>query len=89
MISREFVYEFSNFDDISARENDKKSGAHDISQREMGVRYGIEGGMAWKGRGKGRERGSMAWKGGGTERKREGVVWKEGSTVWKGGVLFL
>ena len=30
MISREFVYEFSNFDDISARENDKKSRAHDI-----------------------------------------------------------
>ena len=31
MISREFIYEFSNFDDISARENDKKSCAHDIS----------------------------------------------------------
>ena len=27
MISREFVYEFSIFDDISARENDKKSHA--------------------------------------------------------------
>ena len=30
MISREFVYEFSNFDDIKSRENDKKSRAHDI-----------------------------------------------------------
>ena len=36
MISREFIYEFSNFDDISTRENDKKSCAHDISTREMG-----------------------------------------------------
>ena len=27
MISREFIYEFSNFDDISARENDKKTRA--------------------------------------------------------------
>ena len=37
MISREFIYEFSNFDDISARENDKKTRAHDICTREMGV----------------------------------------------------
>ena len=39
MISREFIYEFSNFDDISTRENDKKSCAHDISCDEMGVCY--------------------------------------------------
>ena len=38
MISREFIYEFSNFDDISTRENDKKSRAHDIFRREMGVK---------------------------------------------------
>ena len=31
MISREFVYEFSNFDDISTRENDKKSRAEAFS----------------------------------------------------------
>ena len=39
MISREFIYEFSNFDDISTRENDKKSRAHDICMGEMGVWY--------------------------------------------------
>ena len=52
MISREFIYEFSNFDDIYinfddiprrphdifTRENDKKSCAHDICTREMGVK---------------------------------------------------
>ena len=43
MISREFIYEFSNFDDISARENDEKSRAHDFFRREMGVLYKIEG----------------------------------------------
>ena len=37
MISREFIYEFSNFDDIKSRENDKKSRTHDILTREMGV----------------------------------------------------
>ena len=30
MISREFIYEFSNFDDIKSRENNKKSCPHDI-----------------------------------------------------------
>ena len=39
MISREFVYEFSNFDDIPARENDKKSRAMGFSTRAMGVSY--------------------------------------------------
>ena len=46
MISREFIYEFSNFDDISARENDKKTRPHDIfanfdgvRHTEMGIRY--------------------------------------------------
>ena len=39
MISREFIYEFSNFDDISWRENDKKSRAMGFSTREMGVWY--------------------------------------------------
>ena len=39
MISRDFIYEFSNFDDISARENDKKTRAHDFFRREMGVKY--------------------------------------------------
>ena len=43
MISREFIYEFSNFDDISTRENDKKSRAHDICRSEMGVWYKFEG----------------------------------------------
>ena len=37
MISREFIYEFSNFDDISTRENDKKSRAMGFSTRAMGV----------------------------------------------------
>ena len=37
MISREFIYEFLNFDDIYSRENDKKMRAHDICRREMGV----------------------------------------------------
>ena len=37
MISREFIYEFSNFDDIKSRENDQKSCQHDIFAREMGV----------------------------------------------------
>ena len=43
MISREFIYEFSNFDDIKSRENDKKSRAHDIFRRKMGVRYKFKG----------------------------------------------
>ena len=42
MISREFVYEFSNFDDISARENDKKSHAEAFFSREIGVSYIFE-----------------------------------------------
>ena len=36
MISREFIYEFLNFDDIKSRENDKKSRAHDF----FSVRWG-------------------------------------------------
>ena len=40
MISREFIYEFSNFDDISTRENDKKTRAHDIFTHEIGVKCG-------------------------------------------------
>ena len=43
MISREFIYEFSNFDDISTRENDKKSREMGFSAREMGVWYMFEG----------------------------------------------
>ena len=39
MISREFIYEFSNFDDISTRENDKKSRAMGLKSRAVGVRY--------------------------------------------------
>ena len=42
MISREFIYEFSNFDDISTRENDKKSREMGFSTREMGVWYKFE-----------------------------------------------
>ena len=38
MISREFIYEFSNFDDMSARENDIFVRPHDIFRCEMGVR---------------------------------------------------
>ena len=38
MISREFIYEFSNFDDISARENDIFVRPHDISTRAIGVK---------------------------------------------------
>ena len=38
MISREFVYEFSNFDDIKPRETDKKSRAHDIFAHAIGVK---------------------------------------------------
>ena len=37
MISREFIYEFSNFDDISARENDKKTRAEGFSEDFEGV----------------------------------------------------
>ena len=37
MISREFIYEFSNFDDIKSRENDKKSRAMGLKSDEMGV----------------------------------------------------
>ena len=43
MISREFIYEFSNFDDIKSRENDKKSRAHDIFAHAIGVWYKFEG----------------------------------------------
>ena len=39
MISREFIYEFLNFDDISARENDKKSHAEAFSVNFEGVWY--------------------------------------------------
>ena len=38
MISREFIYEFSNFDGISTRENDKKSRAMGLKSGEMGVK---------------------------------------------------
>ena len=38
MISREFIYEFSNFDDIKSRENDKTSRAEAFSASEMGVK---------------------------------------------------
>ena len=44
MISREFIYEFSNFDDIKSRENDKKSRAeafcastHDYSMHAVDI----------------------------------------------------
>ena len=40
MNSREFIYEFSNFDDIKSRENDKKSRAHDIFAHAIGVKCG-------------------------------------------------
>ena len=43
MISREFIYEFSNFDDIKSRENDKKSHAEAFFSREIGVSYIFEG----------------------------------------------
>ena len=38
MISRGFIYEFSNFDDISTRENDKKSRAMGFLTRAIGVK---------------------------------------------------
>ena len=38
MISRKFVYEFLNFDDISARENDKKSRAMGLKSDAIGVK---------------------------------------------------
>ena len=38
MISREFIYEFSNFDDISTRENDKKSHAKGLKSGAIGVK---------------------------------------------------
>ena len=38
MISREFVYEFSNFDDIKSRENDKKSRAMGLKSDAIGVK---------------------------------------------------
>ena len=37
MISREFVYEFSNFDDIYINFDDIPRRPHDILTREMGV----------------------------------------------------
>ena len=37
MISREFVYEFSNFDDISINFDDIPRRPHDIFRRKMGV----------------------------------------------------
>ena len=37
MISREFVYEFSKFDDIKSRENDKKSREMGLKSDAMGV----------------------------------------------------
>ena len=40
MISREFIYEFSNFDDISTRENDKKSRAMGLKSDAIGVKCG-------------------------------------------------
>ena len=43
MISREFIYEFSNFDDISARENDKKSRAEAFCTHFEGLWYKFEG----------------------------------------------
>ena len=43
MISREFVYEFSNFDDIKSRENDKKSRAEALFAHFEGVCYKFEG----------------------------------------------
>ena len=38
MISREFVYEFSNFDDIYINFDDIPRRPHDILTREMGVK---------------------------------------------------
>ena len=42
MISREFIYEFSNFDDISTRENDIKSCAEAFSASTEAFRCSFE-----------------------------------------------